>query len=69
MGSLVEVRYLYRYDGGKFEQPVFKMPRPDMTEEAAVLAQVTRIKVRGDSENPESTLEEAEDDVEARPRG
>jgi bifunctional non-homologous end joining protein LigD len=31
VGSLLEVRYLYRYDGGKFEQPVSKMPRPDMT--------------------------------------
>jgi bifunctional non-homologous end joining protein LigD len=24
VGSLLEVRYLYRYDGGKFEQPVYK---------------------------------------------
>lgn len=71
VGSLVEVRYLYRYDQGKFEQPVFKMPRPDMTEDAAVLAQVTRIKLRGDSESSESAAEEAEEAEETaeRPRG
>ncbi|MDN8616516.1 ATP-dependent DNA ligase [Variovorax ginsengisoli] len=71
VGSLVEVRYLYRFDGGKFEQPVFKMPRPDMIEEAAVLSQVTRIKVRGDSESSEHAAEEeAEESAEGnRPRG
>ncbi|MDP9991554.1 bifunctional non-homologous end joining protein LigD [Variovorax boronicumulans] len=46
-GTLVEVRYLYRYAGGKFEQPVYKGQRPDMTSEDAVLSQVTRIKDRG----------------------
>ena len=64
VGSLVEVRYLYRYSDGKFEQPVFKMPRPDMTEDTAVLSQVTRIKVRGS--DAESAMEDEE--VE-RPRG
>lgn len=68
VGGLVEVRYLYRYKDGKFEQPVFKMPRPDMTEEAAVLSQVTRIKVRGD-ERSESRDEETEECVGDRPRG
>ncbi|CAN7774595.1 ATP-dependent DNA ligase [Variovorax sp. LjRoot290] len=58
VGSLVEVRYLYRYDGGKFEQPVYKSPRPDMTEEAAVLSQVTRIKVRGESDEAVEPEEE-----------
>ncbi|ADU38019.1 DUF6891 domain-containing protein [Variovorax paradoxus] len=47
VGTLVEVRYLYRYAGGKFEQPVYKGQRPDMTSEDAVLSQVTRIKDRG----------------------
>jgi bifunctional non-homologous end joining protein LigD len=46
VGTLVEVRYLYRYAGGKFEQPVYKGQRPDMTPEDAVLSQVTRIKDR-----------------------
>jgi len=46
VGTLVEVRYLYRYAGGKFEQPVYKGPRPDMTTADAVLSQVTRIKDR-----------------------
>lgn len=46
VGTLVEVRYLYRYAGGKFEQPVYKGQRPDMTAEDAVLSQVTRIKDR-----------------------
>jgi bifunctional non-homologous end joining protein LigD len=45
-GTLVEVRYLYRYAGGKFEQPVYKGQRPDMTPADAVLSQVTRIKDR-----------------------
>ncbi|OUM01196.1 hypothetical protein [Variovorax sp. JS1663] len=67
VGSLVEVRYLYRFNEGKLEQPVFKMPRPDMTEDAAVLSQVTRIKVRGD-ERSESGDEEAEECLEDRPR-
>ncbi len=44
VGALVEVRYLYRYAGGKFEQPVYKGQRPDMTPADAVLSQVTRIK-------------------------
>lgn len=47
VGTLVEVRYLYRYAGGKFEQPVYKGQRPDMTPADAVLSQVTRIKDRG----------------------
>lgn len=47
VGALVEVRYLYRYAGGKFEQPVYKGQRPDMTPADAVLSQVTRIKDRG----------------------
>lgn len=68
VGSLVEVRYLYRFDDGKFEQPVFKMPRPDMTEDSAVLSQVTRIKVRGD-ERSAGEDEETEEGVEDRPRG
>ncbi|VTU44925.1 ATP-dependent DNA ligase [Variovorax sp. RA8] len=68
VGSLVEVRYLYRFNDGKFEQPVFKMPRPDMTEEAAVLSQVTRIKMRGD-ERSESGDEETDECLEDRPRG
>lgn len=46
VGTLVEVRYLYRYAGGKFEQPVYKGQRPDMTAADAVLSQVTRIKDR-----------------------
>ncbi|MDH6165401.1 hypothetical protein M2282_000529 [Variovorax boronicumulans] len=47
VGALVEVRYLYRYAGGKFEQPVYKGQRMDMTSDDAVLSQVTRIKERG----------------------
>ncbi|MFM9923185.1 ATP-dependent DNA ligase [Variovorax sp. H27-G14] len=46
VGTLVEVRYLYRYAGGKFEQPVYKGQRPDMAPADAVLSQVTRIKDR-----------------------
>ncbi|MGQ2996644.1 ATP-dependent DNA ligase [Variovorax sp.] len=46
-GTLVEVRYLYRYAGGSFEQPVYRGQRPDMAAEDALLTQVTRIKDRG----------------------
>jgi bifunctional non-homologous end joining protein LigD len=51
------VRYLYRYESGKFEQPVYKGQRPDMTSEDAVLSQVTRIKDRS------AALEAADDDA------
>jgi len=57
VGTLVEVRYLYRYAGGKFEQPVYKGQRPDMTSEDAVLSQVTRIKDRS------AAMEAADDDA------
>jgi bifunctional non-homologous end joining protein LigD len=67
VGSLLEVQFLYRYEGGKFEQPVYKGPRPDMTAEAAVLTQITRIKSRGAFEM--ATANEAEDDSSDRPRG
>ncbi|CAN7356817.1 ATP-dependent DNA ligase [Variovorax sp. LjRoot178] len=67
VGSLVEVRYLYRYHDGKFEQPVFKMARPDMTEDAAVLAQVTRIKVRGT--DPVEAEIDQDEELRERPRG
>ncbi|KWT64999.1 MULTISPECIES: hypothetical protein [unclassified Variovorax] len=67
VGSLVEVRYLYRYSDGKFEQPVFKMARPDMTEDAAVLAQVTRIKVRGT--DPVEAEIDQDEELRERPRG
>jgi bifunctional non-homologous end joining protein LigD len=63
VGSLLEVRYLYRYDGGKFEQPVYKG-----TEEAAVLSQVTRIKVRGATDGP-AVAEPEEEEEAVRPRG
>ncbi|TAL65666.1 MAG: WGR domain-containing protein [Burkholderiaceae bacterium] len=53
VGALVEVRYLYRFANGKFEQPVYKGPRPDMTPQDAVLSQVKRIKVRGASTDSE----------------
>lgn len=42
--SLVEVRYLYRYENGCFEQPVYLGPRTDIDLADAVLSQITRIK-------------------------
>ncbi len=39
-GSLVEVRYLYAYEGGSLFQPTLKGPRADLTEEAAQLVQL-----------------------------
>lgn len=39
-GALVEVRYLYAYEGGSLFQPVLKGLRTDVTEEAAHLMQL-----------------------------
>lgn len=39
-GDLVEVRYLYAYDGGSLFQPVLKGLRHDLTEDAAQLDQL-----------------------------
>ena len=38
--ALVEVRYLYAYEGGSLFQPTLKGPRADLTEEAAQLVQL-----------------------------
>jgi len=46
VGTLVEVRCLYRYADCKFEQPVYKGRRPDMMPADAALSQVTRIQDR-----------------------
>jgi bifunctional non-homologous end joining protein LigD len=67
VGSLLEVQYLYRFENGKLEQPVYKGPRLDMTVEAAVLSQITRIKVRGTAEV--ATAAEGEEESPDRPRG
>ena len=42
--DLVEVRYLYRYEEGCFEQPVYLGIRSDLDRSDATLAQVKRIK-------------------------
>lgn len=39
-GSLVEIRYLYAYEGGSLFQPLLKGIRTDLTEEAAQMAQL-----------------------------
>jgi bifunctional non-homologous end joining protein LigD len=44
--SLVEVRYMYRFEGGCFEQPVYLGQRNDLDRTDAVLTQVTRIKYK-----------------------
>lgn len=46
-GDLVEVRYLYKYDGGSLFQPVLLGRRTDQAREDARLSKVTRIKRRG----------------------
>ncbi|RLA60316.1 MAG: hypothetical protein DRQ89_13015 [Epsilonproteobacteria bacterium] len=38
--DIIEVEYLYAYPGGSLYQPVFKGPRPDIDEDAAVLSQL-----------------------------
>jgi len=42
--ALVEVQYLYRYDAGAFEQPVYLGPRTDLDRDDARLSQIKRIK-------------------------
>lgn len=42
--ALVEIRYLYRFENGCFEQPVYLGPRTDIDVEDAVVSQITRIK-------------------------
>lgn len=38
--DIVEVEYLYAYEGGSLYQPVYKMPRPDQGPEACVTSQL-----------------------------
>jgi len=49
-GSLVEVQYLYKYQGGALFQPVLLRIRDDQNPEDCTLAQVKRIKTKIDSE-------------------
>jgi bifunctional non-homologous end joining protein LigD len=49
VGVLVEVRYLYRFENGCFEQPVYLGMRTDIDEEEAVVSQITRIKTKSAS--------------------
>ena len=44
LDALVEVRYLYRYEDGCFEQPVYLRQRADLTRQDATLTQIVRIK-------------------------
>lgn len=50
--TLVEVRYLYRYERGCFEQPVYLGPRTDMTRTDATADQIARIKRKTAQEMP-----------------
>ena len=53
VGSLVEVRFMYRYEDGFFEQPVYMGQRNDLERTDAALTQVTRIKYK--SQHPEAS--------------
>ena len=44
VGQVCEVRYLYRFEGGCFEQPVYLGPRSDINASEALLSQIKRIK-------------------------
>lgn len=46
INSLVEIRYLYRFENGCFEQPVYLGIRNDIDLEDALLSQVTRKKLK-----------------------
>jgi bifunctional non-homologous end joining protein LigD len=60
VGALVEVEYLYYNPGGALEQPVFLGLRTDLTEEAAVTAQITRTKPGVDGEAHADSLRQRE---------
>ena len=45
VGALVEVSYMYRYDDGALEQPVYKGLRTDLEYEPDI-SQIKRIKYR-----------------------
>lgn len=42
--SLAEIRYLYRFENGYFEQPCYLGPRNDLDRSDALLSQIGRIK-------------------------
>ena len=44
--ALVEIRYLYRFESGALEQPVFLGPRNDIDREDCLVSQITRIKAK-----------------------
>lgn len=46
VGELVEVRYLYRFEYGSLEQPVYLGVRTDLEVSDAVISQITRIKLK-----------------------
>lgn len=46
LNDLVEVEYLYKYEGGSLFQPVLKGVRDDVLREECTLAQVKRIKAK-----------------------
>lgn len=48
--SLVEVQYLYKYEGGSLFQPVLLRIRDDQNREDCTLAQVKRVKLKADSD-------------------
>lgn len=48
--SLVEVQYLYKYEGGSLFQPVLLGIRDDQNREDCTLAQVKRVKLKADSD-------------------
>ncbi len=50
-GSLIEVMYLYAYEGGSIYQPIYKGPRPDQGEEACM---VSTLKIKGKAEPEEA---------------
>jgi bifunctional non-homologous end joining protein LigD len=47
VGDLVEVEYLYRHENGGLMEPTYEGPRTDVLPETVTLAQITRIKFKG----------------------
>lgn len=59
VGDIVEVRFLYKYEGGSLFQPVFLGPRVDQERADALLRKIVRVKRKSAALAGEEEAEEA----------
>lgn len=65
VGSFIDVKYLYRFEDGALEQPVFTKHRPDQDRGDALISQITRVKLKSEIEE----VDNSDDNSSDRPRG